>query len=69
MSALASNLASLFIVPPAVVTGVVPVANGCAVVGVDAGTSALVVSAEGAANTNAEGGSPPIVSASAAFSA
>jgi hypothetical protein len=30
MSAAASNLASLLAVPPAVVTGVVPVANGCA---------------------------------------
>lgn len=68
MSAVASNLASLFTVPPAVVTGVVPVAKGWMLV------LALValppVLAFGAvANTNAEGGSPPTVAASAAFNA
>src|ERR1700686_2821388 len=71
MSALASNFASLFTVPPAVVTGVVPVAGSCgeACVGVAFGVGVLVMLTGGAANTKAGAGSPPTVSASAAFSA
>src|SRR5580658_4055278 len=67
-SAMASNLASLFTVPPAVVTGVVPVAKGCGAVKV--GTiDSVVMLVGGAANIKADAGSPPTVSASAAFNA
>lgn len=65
ISALASNLATVFTVPPAVVTGVVPVASGCAAalgVAVPAGVI-------GADSTKAVGGSPPMVAASPAFKA
>src|SRR5208337_3115633 len=67
MSALASNLASLLTVPPAVVTGVVPVANGCGAAA--AGIDVLLMLAGGAASMKADAGSPPTVSASAAFNA
>src|SRR5208283_2954292 len=66
ISAAASNLARLLTVPPAVVTGVVPVAIGCTVV---AALLTPKLEVGGAAKTNAEAGSPPTVCASAAFSA
>src|SRR6266853_2016340 len=69
MSAAASNLASLFTVPPAVVTGVVPVASGCAVAPWLAPLIVVVRLAAAAASMKAEGGSPPSVCASAAWSA
>jgi len=66
MSAVASNLASLLTVPPAVVTGVVPGARGC---GPEVGEAVLALLIGGAASTKAEGGNPPMVCESAAFKA
>src|SRR5260370_31669780 len=67
ISADASNLASLFTVPPAVVTAVLPAASDWgAVLWLEAAAGAVF---GGAANTNADAGKPPPVSASAAFRA
>src|SRR5580765_2233241 len=75
ISVVESHRGILPLLPPAVVTGVFPVAGDCVAVAVAAETAPSdfvpvdVPPMGGAASTNADAGNPPSVCASAAFSA